>query len=106
MIRTPSIPSILESAKLIATHAQQVKISQSGVAEAARKVGSHPCSDLKFIYYCSKHFFFSWLQLLGAICSENMGGVAAVINDGKGGVTTVTNPLEPPGLSENDTLEW
>jgi len=51
-------------------------------------------------------YFFSWLQLLGAICSENMGGVAAVINDGKGGVTTVTNPLEPTGLSENDTLEW
>ena len=51
-------------------------------------------------------YFFSWLQLLGAICSENMGGVAAVINEGTGVVTAVVDPLEPPGLSENDTLEW
>ena len=35
-----------------------------------------------------------------------MGGVAAVINEGTGVVTAVVDPLEPPGLSENDTLEW
>ena len=66
MIRTPSIPSILESAKLIATQAQQVKISQSGVAEAARKVGSHLGSDLKFIYYCSKHIYVVFFFLAAA----------------------------------------
>lgn len=34
-----TVSSVLNSAKFIAAHAQHVKISQSGVTKAARKVG-------------------------------------------------------------------
>jgi len=85
-----------------------VNISQSGVDKAARKVGSHLCSDLTFniVNIFILVVLFSCLQLLGAMGSEEMEGVTGMGNEGTGGVTAVVDPLEPPGLSENDTLEW
>lgn len=93
-----TVSSVLNSAKFIAAHAQHVKISQSGVTKAARKVGqTGTLEEVDFYSLLSYSIssFFLFLQLFCAMGSERVGSGSVVVD-----------PLEPPGLSEKEILEW
>lgn len=63
-----TVSSVLNSAKFIAAHAQHVKISQSGVTKAARKVGQTGTLEEVDFYsllsYSIPSFFFIFTAVL------------------------------------------
>lgn len=93
-----TVSSVLNSAKFIAAHAQHVKISQSGVTKAAREVGqTRTMKEVELYHFYSLYSIPSFLilQLFCAMGSEGVGNGSVVVD-----------PLEPPGLSEKEILEW
>ena len=59
-----TVSSVLSSAKFISTHAQQVKISQSGVTKAARKVGIYGRTNKKDYVYLKEVVLYDLYSLL------------------------------------------